>query len=328
MINLDLIISRFDLLSTKVHYFMKPDLDRINYLITGGTGLIGRSLRKSLSSLGATVDILSRNPSSDPHSYLWNPEKLSLDFNALSNGQCIVNLAGASIAGSLWTSAYKKKILQSRLDAILTLEQSLRLSGIRPGRIIQASAIGIYGNDHRQAIVESEVRRSSKDFLADVVDHWEREAECLRSLTDQLIFVRIGLVLSSDGGFLRPLLWTKKLGFVNWFGKGDQISSWIDIRDLLRGIQFISTIADPKPVYHLTAPNPVSQKILVQYIAKSSARKCLAFSIHEWLVRFIPGGMSELFLNGASVIPENLLSQGFEFDYPDVEKSLNSLLLN
>jgi len=85
-------------------------------LLTGGTGLVGTALVKKLKQRGHEVRILVRAKSDDPGTFLWNYQKKQIDPGALNGVDCIVHLAGASIA-KRWTEKYKEEILSSRVDS-------------------------------------------------------------------------------------------------------------------------------------------------------------------------------------------------------------------
>jgi len=304
------------------------EVQRSKILITGGTGLIGQSLKSRLMALNQEVNILSRK-ASDPQksSYTWDPGQQSMDLRALEGIDTIVNLAGSSIAGGLWTKSRKKEILQSRLDAIQTLANGLKQSKQRPRMIIQASAIGIYG--HRPGEELNELSSLGQGgFLTETVQKWEEESEILRPLTDHLVHIRLGLVLSKSGGMWPPMTMSSKLGFLNWFSNGQQIYSWIHLEDVAQSIGFILQQNNPSKVYNLTAPNPVSQKEIIQIASKAFSSVFLSFGIPAFLVRLAPFGMSELVMTDSKIIPTNLLSQNYKFKYSDIHKCIQELISN
>jgi NAD dependent epimerase/dehydratase family enzyme len=100
-------------------------------VMTGGSGLIGSALVRSLAADGHDVIVLSRAPElmtglpSGVRAERWDG-KTAEGWAALADGaDAIVNLAGESIAGSgileilfgRWTAARKRAIRDSRRDA-------------------------------------------------------------------------------------------------------------------------------------------------------------------------------------------------------------------
>ena len=85
-------------------------------LITGGNGLIGRILTSRLTEKGYQVAVLARNSVNNTGIpvFQWNPEKRSIDQEALRGVGCIIHLAGAGIGDKRWTSGRKREIVGSR----------------------------------------------------------------------------------------------------------------------------------------------------------------------------------------------------------------------
>src|ERR1700688_3708951 len=89
-------------------------------IITGGTGLIGRSLSIFLVSRGFKVIIFSRNPrsfrkSSPSVSYAaWDIDEQSVNEEAFQQAKYVIHLAGAGVADKSWTEKRKREIVESR----------------------------------------------------------------------------------------------------------------------------------------------------------------------------------------------------------------------
>ncbi|MBK9270469.1 MAG: TIGR01777 family protein [Saprospiraceae bacterium] len=302
------------------------EVQRSKILITGGTGLIGQSLKNSLIEQKNEVNILSRQSADALKSrYAWDPKNHRMDAAALLDTDVIVNLAGSSIAGGLWTRPKKKQILQSRLDAIRTLSEGLRQSNHRPRLIIQASAIGIYGHRPGEYLDENS-SLGIHGFLTETVKIWEKESEVLSSLTEHLVHIRIGLVFGKSGGIWPLMTMSSKMGFLSWFGSGEQFYSWIHLDDVVKSISFIIQQKTPAVVYNLTAPNAVSQKTILQIAAKKFPNVFLSFGIPDFLMRLVPFGMSELVMTDAKIYPGNLLLQNYPFVHSEINDCIQCLL--
>ena len=55
-----------------------------------------------------------------------------------------------------------------------------------------------------------------------------------KNIVKNVSIVRIGLVLSKDGGVLKQTMQPMSFGFGVYFGKGNQWQSWIHIKDISR----------------------------------------------------------------------------------------------
>ena len=101
-------------------------------LIAGASGLIGRELSRQLAAAGHTPVRLVRREALGSNEIRWDPAALVLDPSVLDDVDAVVNLSGASLARLPWTSAYRKEILRSRLQATRTLTDALRRASSPP----------------------------------------------------------------------------------------------------------------------------------------------------------------------------------------------------
>ena len=228
-------------------------------LITGGTGLIGRYLIKSLSKDSNTIHVLTRSESrfeNNVNFINWDPDSQRLDLSNIPAVDFIINLAGASIDGSRWTNSYKRKILESRLNSTSLLFKEIKKLKHKPSLYVGASATGFYKKNTKVAQIEEDDKGS--DFLSDVVAKWEKESNNFMKYGIRTVLLRIGLVLSKDGGVLKKLYPIFKLFLGVPIGSGRQTISWIHIKDLVDFI--LKSIGDNKisGAYNLTAPEVIT----------------------------------------------------------------------
>src|SRR6185503_1856905 len=213
-------------------------------LITGGTGMIGKALTQALTERGFDVIILTRNtnnqkPATGSISYaLWDVEKQTIDKTAFAKADHIIHLAGASVAEKRWNKKRKQEIVSSRVDSGKLIVDNLKTSPNKVKTIISASGIGWYGPDKSDGKKFTEDDPSSNDFLGQTCKQWEAAIEPASFLGKRLVKMRIGIVLSTEGGaypeFKKPL----NFGFATILSNGRQIISWIHIDDLVRIILF------------------------------------------------------------------------------------------
>ncbi len=176
-------------------------------LISGGTGLVGKSLTKRLISEGHEVRILSRNPKSnnDIKSFYWNVEKNEIDEAAFDKVECIVHLAGSGVIDKRWTNNRKQDILDSRINSIALITAIVKKKNIQLKSFVGASAIGIYGMITADKIY-SETDIGADDFLSQTCVKWENSYQDIQSLSHKNCVLRIGIVLSKNGGALQKLI--------------------------------------------------------------------------------------------------------------------------
>ena len=137
--------------------------------------------------------------------------------------------------------------------------------------------------------------------------------------------IRIGVVLSTEGGALPRLLLPMKAFVGGPLGSGSQWFSWIHIADVTSAIRYIIHNDIINGALNLTAPNPVTNATLVRTIAKI-LRRPAALGITAPVLRFILGDMSSMLLDSQRIIPRRLIDYGFTFRYPEVQNALRDLI--
>lgn len=297
-------------------------------LITGATGLVGQAITKVLHDKGIPVNYLTTSrdkitTDEDFHGYYWNPKKGEIDFNCFHNVQAIINLAGTSIA-KRWTPTHKKKVLSSRIKSIQTLKKGLEQVGASDVEcFVSASAIGIYP-DSLSKYYEEDEKSVDQGFLGKVVTQWEAEADTFKELGIRVSKVRIGVVLSLDGGAL-PKMANPIKNFVGApLGHGDQWQSWIHIEDLAQLFVFIVE-NNLKGVYNGVAPNPVTNAKLTKKLADILERPLWLPHIPRFILRAILGKMSYLVLASQRVCSKKIENKGFTFQFANVCTALEDL---
>lgn len=297
-------------------------------LITGGTGLIGRYLIKSLSKDSNTIYVLTRSESrfeNNVNFINWDPDSQRLDLSNIPAVDYIINLAGASIDGSRWTNSYKRKILESRLTSTSLLFKEIKKLKQKPSLYIGASATGFYKKNTKVAQVEEDYKGS--DFLSDVVAKWEKESNNFMKYGIRTVLLRIGLVLSKDGGVLKKLHPIFKLFLGVPIGSGRQTISWIHIKDLVDFIH--KSIGDNKIIgaYNLTAPEVITNYKFTEELALVWKRPVFPkiFKAPSLIVKLLFGEQSSLVLNGLNVSSKKIESTSFKFSFTNIKSALKDI---
>lgn len=294
-------------------------------LITGGSGLVGRSLSKLLTDSGHEVVHLSRTVSGAEtyKTYKWDLDRMELDPDALHQVDHIVHLAGAGVADKKWTDQRKKLILDSRVESLKLLHQSIKDHQVKLRSFISASAIGYYGSDTGDTNLKEDAP-AGNDFLAAVVKAWEAEADKLESLV-KVAKVRIGVVLSEKGGALPAIAQPIRFLVGAPLGTGSQYMSWIHIEDLSAIFKYILE-QDLSGTYNAVAPNPVTNKKMTQQIAKSLKKPLILPNVPAFVMNLLLGEMSQIVLGGNKVSSVAIAKKGFQFKFTQVSEALANLL--
>jgi uncharacterized protein len=299
--------------------------------ITGGTGLVGKHLTQLLVAKGHRVVVLSRKskPLQENISYaVWDLQKGEIDRDAIANSDYIIHLAGAGVAEKRWTKGRKEEILNSRTQSSALLVKALKEIPNKVKAVISASAIGWYGPDQKvenKGFVETD--SAHNDFLGQTCLAWEKSIEPVTQLANRLVKLRIGIVLSNDGGALKEFKKPLRFGLASILGPGTQIISWIQIDDLCR--LFVYAIENEKinGTYNAVAPKPVSNKDLTISLAKKMRGKAfITAPVPSFVLKLVLGEMSIEVLKSTTVSSSKIQNEGFQFLYPSIDAALNELI--
>lgn len=299
-------------------------------LITGATGLIGSEIVRLCSQENILVHYLTTSKDkivSEPgyKGFYWNPDESEIDISCFDGVSAIINLAGASIS-KRWTSAYKKVVLSSRINTLQTLRIGLeKIDSNAISSFVSASAIGIYPHSLSNFYEEDE-KKVDDSFLGEVVEAWENEADTLRNFDFNLSKIRIGLVMSKDGGALVEMAKPIKMYVGAAFGSGEQWQSWIHITDLARMFLF-AVKHQLVGVYNGVGPNPVTNTKLVKEIAKVLEKPLLLPNIPKFPMKVILGEMSYILFASQRVSSKKIEDKGFVFQYQNICRALEGIYL-
>lgn len=249
----------------------------MKFLITGGTGLIGKSIVQLLIEKNHHINVLSRKRGEDTKQvryYQWSPKNQTIDFTCIDDVDVIINLAGENIFG-LWTKSKKKKILESRVKSLQLLKKLIKNRPNNVKQIISASAIGIFPNS-QEIIFDENSTQKGNTFLANVVKEWEREIESLKAFKINVTTVRIGMVFCELGGIIKVLRLISKSRFLSFIGNGDQKISWIHLNDLTELFYKISQ-KNYNGLIHAVNNNPTTMLDLITNLTNKYRLKVKLF---------------------------------------------------
>lgn len=293
-------------------------------LITGGSGLVGTRLSEMLIDQGYEVAHLSRKPSkfSRYKTFRWDIKEGYIDENAITYADYIIHLAGAGVADEKWTEERKQEIVNSRVESANLLYSCLQKKEHHVKGFISASAIGIYGDSGDQLVSEESIL--GDDFLAEVCKAWEASAWQVTNIGLRTVILRLGIVLSNEGGALPLLARPVKMMAGAPLGSGKQYMSWIHIDDACR--LFIRAIEDPhiEGVYNAVAPHPVTNKEFTKELAEVMHKPLVLPKVPEFALNLVLGKKSEVILSSQRVSANKVLHTGFTFEYNYLDEALDS----
>lgn len=277
-------------------------------LISGASGLVGSELRRQLSAAGHTPLRLVRREARAPGEYRWNPELLSIDPAALDGVDAVVNLSGASLSRLPWTPGYRRTILQSRVRTTRTLTDAITRATAPPPVLLNASAVGIYGDRPGEQLTEE--APVGRGFLASVAQTWEREAQRAADAT-RVVSFRTGLVLARDGA-LAPLIPLARLGLAGPLGSGRQHWAWISLHDEAAALVHLLGSSLSGPV-NLVGPTSATASDVIKALADQLHRPYLLPVPAPLLRLALQDAADDLLLADQRVSSALLHADGFNF---------------
>lgn len=294
-------------------------------LVSGGTGLVGRSLVRELAAAGHPCTVLSRNPEvhRQPAESIriqqWNATAIEPLAELMEESDAVVHLAGESIGAGRWTAARKQSILESRVVSTRALAAAVAQSQSPPGVFVQASAVGYYGPCGDEVVTEDS--EPGTDFLAEVCREWESASSEVEASGVRRVLARTGIVLSAAGGALPKMAQPFKLFAGGPAGSGSQWMPWIHLADEVGALQFLLEQPQASGAFNLTAPNPVTNREFSATLGRALKRPSLV-PAPAFALRLALGEMADLILTGQRAVPERLLKLGYRFQFERLETAL------
>jgi uncharacterized protein len=293
----------------------------MNIMITGGTGLIGQALSRSLLSDGNHVWVLTRGKPEDMpvtpgltwvH---WDGRTTDGWGGLVSQMQAIVNLAGASLAHWPWSKRRKHILVQSRINAGRAITEAIQQASPPPQVLLQVSGINHYG---LRGQVADEDTPPGDDFLARLTVDWEQATLPVEQSGVRRCVLRLAVVLDKKDGLFPLVALPVRLFVGGRLGSGKQIFPWVHLEDLVGVMRYLLAHENCKGAYNLIAPEVVDIDHFIRKLAITS-RRPFWFHVPAFLIRLLLGEMSVLLLEGRGAIPSRLLAEGYQFKFEDSE---------
>jgi hypothetical protein len=301
-------------------------------VVTGATGLIGRALVSELQARGDAVVVLSRDDQrarrqlgSDVEAFTWaDPLSTLAPESALAGADSVIHLLGEPIA-QRWSDDVKRRIRDSRVLGTRNLVAGFLEvpEAKRPQVLVSQSAVGYYGPRGEERLTEK--ASPGDDFLAEVVEAWEAEAQAAEDLGLRVALTRTGVVLDAHGGALAKMLPAFRAGIGGPVGSGRQYLPWIHLADVVGALLFCLDHDTASGAVNLSAPDPVTNRDFSRALGRALHRPAV-MPVPPVAIRLLYGEMAEIVLEGQRAVPERLLELGYEFRHPDLDAALRDAL--
>ncbi|MSO83450.1 MAG: TIGR01777 family protein [Acidobacteria bacterium] len=289
-------------------------------VVAGGTGFLGAALVNRLRTEGHRVTVLTRQPR-DAQDVQWQPYGSSASWvHALEEVDAVINLAGAPIA-KRWTATHKREMWNSRVRATRTLVAAMKSVRRMPATLINASAVGVYGDRGDEPLTEQSAPGSG--FLVSLGREWEKEALSAAPHA-RVVLLRTGIALDRDAGALPQMALPFRLFAGGPIGSGRQYLSWIHRDDWTSMVSWaLATVAISGPL-NVTAPNPVTNREFARTLGRVLRRPAL-LPVPAFALRAVLGEMADALVTGQQVFPDKAHALGFDFRHPTLDAALRTI---
>lgn len=298
-------------------------------VLIGATGFIGRKLIPSLFERFGEIVVVSRKPDEVRRRFgenvfpaRWDDGKSGGWGDCVDGAAAVVNLAGDSLSTGRWTGRKRRAILESRVDAGRAVVEAIRRARVKPGVLVQASAVGYYGSRGDGILDES--ARPGQGFLADVCRQWEASTAEVEGLGVRRVVIRSGVVLGREGGALPAMALPFRFLAGGPVGLGRRWFSWIHVQDEVGGILFLLDREAARGAFNLAA-RPVREREFARSLGRALKRPSL-FPAPVFVLKTLFGlKAKETILVSQRVVPARLEALGFRFQYPQIDAALGDI---
>ena len=298
-------------------------------IVAGGTGFLGSELINRLLVDHHEVVLLTRNSRNvyglDNKSVqikMWDGRTLGAWSECLDGADAVINLTGENVAAKRWSDKQKKRLIDSRIEPTKIIVQAISLADKKPSVLINASAVGYYGNFGSGSVAEDNLKGDG--FLGELCQLWEDEARQAIKYGVRVVLPRIGIVLHSSGGALKKMLLPFKLFVGGPIGTGKQWFPWIHRDDVINIFLYAITNESISGVVNTVSPFPVPMVDFARSLGKAIHRPS-RISVPSTILKIGLGEMSEMVLGGRQIVPKKLLDSRFVFQYPVLNEALKNL---
>jgi uncharacterized protein (TIGR01777 family) len=295
----------------------------VRIAVTGATGFIGRALCRELGERGHNIVAMTRDTERarrllpDVGVVAWDgsPE-------VLPEVDAVVHLAGERVAGR-WSTAKKAGLRESRIGRTRQLVEAMARAPRRADVLVSASAVGYYGDRGEATLTERS--GPGQDFLSQLCEEWETEAQRAEMLGIRVVRLRFGVVLGRTGGALAGMLPLFRLGAGGPIGSGQQWFPWVHLADAVGLIRLALGSAEASGPINVVAPGLVRNGEFTRALGRAVHRPAV-LPAPAFPLRLALGQFAETLLGSQRVLPERAEALSYAFTYPEITSALRSII--
>ena len=293
-------------------------------VLAGASGFLGGHLRRRLARDGHDLVQLVRRPPAHDGQRQWWPDQRRLDPATMDGADAVVNLAGFGVEDKRWDDQGRAVLVSSRVEPTATLAAAIvdLPASARPGVLVNASAVGYYGDAGDRELDEESPPGSG--FFAELCQKWESATGPATRAGVRVVRLRTGLVLDRGGGLLKPMLLAFRLFAGGNLSSGRQWMPWISLRDWTSAVAFLLESTVDGPV-NVVGPDPVRNADFTRALGRAVHRPAL-LPVPKIALRIVLGQFADEAVASQRVLPAVLNRAGFSFADTDIDSALRSAL--
>jgi uncharacterized protein len=316
----------------------------VKVVIPGGTGQVGRLLRRALEARGDDVVVLSRGPEQlEPgiRHVLWDGRTLGSWSAEIDGADAVVNLAGRSVS-CRYSDTNLRQMMDSRIDSTRVVGEAIAQASRPPKVWLQMSTATIYADarsrpddvphDESNGILGGEEPDVPLywEYSVRIARRWEEAQAAAHVPGTRRVALRTAMVMTPDrGGVFDYLSWMARLGIGGSVAGGQQYVSWIHGEDFVRAVQLLLEGGDLDGPVIIAAPDPVRQREFMRSLRSAWGRR---FGLPATRLMAEAGALAlrtdtELLLKSRRVMPGRLMGAGFTFSHPAWDEAARDLVL-
>lgn len=300
-------------------------------ILFAANGFIGESIIEYVGQQSENYQVIAvsrkpiKNLSHTVKQVIWDGKNKGTWAADLEGADLVINLAGRSV-NCRYTEKNKAEIFASRLDSTRIIGEAIQDCKQKPACWINIASATIY--EHSLDIANTEEKGViGKGFSVNVCRAWEKQFFAFKDLPLRQILLRSTIVLGKNGGVYPVLKHLAHFGLGGKMGTGNQLISWIHIHDFCKALFFVFENKKSSGIYNIGSPYPVKNKIFQKELRKSLS---IPFFINQpvWMLKvgaMILGTETELILKSRYVFPQNLINEGFSFEFSTIDSCLEEL---
>lgn len=286
-------------------------------LVSGASGLIGTALVERLEARGDVVTRLVRRDPAGPDEVRWDAR--TLDPAVVDAVDAVVNLSGASVGRIPWTPAYRRTLIDSRIQPTVAIAEAIVASANPPAALVNASAVGYYGDRPGELLDESS--SAGEGFFPALVTAWEAAAGIAAGAT-RLTTARTAVVVARGGG-MTPIRLLTQFGLGAGFGRGTQYWPWISLEDEVSALLHLLFSNLRGPV-NLCGPTTSTSDEVTEAFARELHRPHL-LRVPSIGAKALGEAGSRLLLDDLRVVPAKLTADGFVWTHPTITDAIRAI---